>query len=68
VSQQQHRLGELGYCLCSFDDPDAEQWKLPDPIIPGVGYDQQPVPKPVTTSVQLPDDLSIPAILDRRPA
>ena len=28
-----------------FNDPNAEQWKIPDPIIPGFGYDRQAMPK-----------------------
>ena len=29
-----------------FDDPDAEQWKIPDPVISaGMGYDRLPVAK-----------------------
>jgi hypothetical protein len=49
-----------------FNDLDAGQSKLPDPIIPGMGYDrylqQKQQPRHVT---QLPDDLSIPAFLRR---
>ena len=49
-----------------FDDPDAEQWKIPDPVIPGMGYDRLPVPKQEPHAGTIPDDLSIPAFLDRR--
>ena len=45
-----------------FNDP--EQWKLPDPIIPGIGYDRQP-PKQQPTPLPIPDDLSIPDFLRR---
>lgn len=49
-----------------FDDPDAEQWKLPDPIIPGIGYDRQPkLPKQQLTPLPILDDLSIPDFLRR---
>jgi hypothetical protein len=45
-----------------FNDPDAEQWKIPDPVIPGMGYDRLPVPK-LSHASTIPDDLSIPAFL-----
>jgi hypothetical protein len=53
----------------SFDDLDAEQWKLPDPVIPGAGYDRYVTPEPQQPAAdwQLSEDLSIPAFLDRRP-
>jgi hypothetical protein len=51
-----------------FDDPDAEQWKIPDPVISGMGYDRLPVPKQEPHAMlPIPADLSIPAFLDRRP-
>jgi hypothetical protein len=55
-----------------FNDPDAEQWKLPDPVIPGLGYDRAGAvsTKDAPAGVQhatIPDDLSIPPFLDRRP-
>jgi hypothetical protein len=49
-----------------FDDPDAEQWKIPDPVISGMGYDRLPVPKQEPHAGTIPADLSIPAFLDRR--
>jgi hypothetical protein len=48
------------------DGTDAGQRSLPDPIIPGFGYDRQPELKPQPrTSPQLPDDLTIPDFLRR---
>jgi hypothetical protein len=45
---------------------DAEQWKLPDPIVPGIGYDRQPPSNyQARHLIQLPDDLSIPDGLQR---
>ena len=50
-----------------FDDLDAEQWKIPDPVISGMGYDRLAVPKQEPHAMlPIPDDLSIPAFLDRR--
>ena len=48
-----------------FNDPDAGQRSLPDPIISG----RQPVSlsQRMTQPGRLPNDLSIPAFLDRRP-
>ena len=52
-----------------FNDPDAGQRSLPDQIIPGIDYGRQPVSlsQRMTQPGRLPDDLSIPAFLDRRP-
>jgi hypothetical protein len=49
-----------------FNDPDAGQSKLPDPIIPGMGYGGVEKATDKQFSVQLPDNLSIPTFLDRR--
>ena len=49
------------------DGTDAEQWKLPDLVIPGMGYDRQAMPEPELRQMKkLPDDLSIPDFLLRR--
>jgi hypothetical protein len=49
-----------------FNDPDAEQWRLPDPAVPGIGYDATTVNKQtVAAPHHVSDDLSIPAFLRR---
>jgi hypothetical protein len=47
-----------------FDDADAEQWKLPDPVVPGIGYDRPPL-RPKPNPIGIPDDLSIPEFMRR---
>jgi hypothetical protein len=50
------------------DESDAEQWKLPDPVIPGMGYDRQAMPEQQRrVNPTLPNDLSIPDFLLRPP-
>ena len=75
VIQREHMLRNIqdGYrpnyrVLKLNDGSDAEQWKLPDPVIPGMGYDRQSVTEQQgRAGPTLPDDLSIPPFLDRRP-